>query len=157
MNVRSSMLRKNGFNNIERFFKVSKDSHGIAESSLQPSELCLPEAPLFVEIDTFKFQKTSGNLKWLPVIAAAFLRQLPQWHTDFAVALAEQNTGHQIDLLHKLKGACQAVAAYRIIQEISHAEAIHALGERLMPSRLLNHLEVVASELRTIVANAPDN
>ena len=107
------------------------------------------------EIDLLKFQQSSGNLKWLPVVAAAFLRQLPQWRVDFDAALAEQNSGHQIDLLHKIKGACYAVAAYNTIDVVTLAEAAHALGKPLAPSQLLRHLEWVEAELRIIVANAP--
>jgi len=104
-------------------------------------------------IDLLKFEQSSGNLKWLPVVAAAFLRQLPQWRVDFAAALAEQNPGHQVDLLHKIKGACYAVAAYNTIEAIAQAEAAHALGKPLAPSRLLRHLEWVEAELHTIVGN----
>lgn len=107
------------------------------------------------EIDLLKFQKTSGNLKWLPMVAAAFLRQLPQWHLDFAAALAAQNHGLQGDLLHKIKGSCYAVAAYNTIEVILQAEAAHALGKPLSPSLLLRHLEWVEAELHAIVASAP--
>ena len=107
------------------------------------------------EIDLLKFEQSSGNLKWLPMVAAAFLRQLPQWRVDFAAALAAQNPGHQIDLLHKIKGACCAVAAYNIIEVIIQAEAAQALGGPLAPARLLRHLECVEAELHAIVAKAP--
>jgi hypothetical protein len=107
------------------------------------------------EIDLLKFQQSSGNLKWLPVVAAAFLRQLPQWRVDFAAALVTQNSGHQVDLLHKIKGSCYAVAAYNTIEVITQAETAHALGGPLAPSLLLRHLEWVEAELRTIVAKAP--
>lgn len=70
---------------------------------------------------------------------------------DFAAALTEQNIGHQIDLLHKLKGSCQAVAACRMIEQIARTEALQSLGEPLMPSRLLHHLQSVEAELRVIV------
>lgn len=107
------------------------------------------------EIDLLQFQQSSGDLKWLPVVAAAFLRQLPQWRMDFAAALAAQNPGQQIDLLHKIKGSCYAVAASTAIEAIAQAEAAHALGKPLAASRLLRHLESVEAELRAIVANAP--
>jgi len=107
------------------------------------------------EIDLLKFQQSSGNLKWLPVVAAAFLRQLPQWRLDFETALREESLGHQVELLHKIKGSCYAVAAYNTIDEIILAEATYALGKPLAPSRLLRHLEWVEAELRAIVANAP--
>jgi hypothetical protein len=108
------------------------------------------------EIDLLKFAQSSGNLKWLPVVAAAFLRQLPQWRVDFAAALGERNLGHQLDLLHKIKGSCHAVAACNTIEVIAQAEALHALGKPLAPSPLLRQLEWVEAELRAIVANAPD-
>lgn len=107
------------------------------------------------EIDLLKFQQSSGHLKWLPVVAAAFLRQLPQWRVDFSAALATQDPGHQIELLHKIKGSCYAVAAYNTIEVITQAEAAHALGGPLAPARLLGHLECVEAELRAIVASAP--
>ena len=106
------------------------------------------------EIDLLKFQQSSGSLKWLPVVAEAFLRQLPRWRVDFDTALAEQNLGHQGDLLHKIKGSCYAVAAYNIIDEITLAEAAHALGKPLAPFRLLRQLEWVETELRAIVAQS---
>ena len=107
------------------------------------------------EIDLLKFQQSTGNLKWLPVVAAAFLRQLPEWRVEFAAALAAQNSGHQIDLLHKIKGSCYVVAAYHTIAVIDLVEAAHARGKPLAPLRLLRHLEWVEAELRIIVANAP--
>ncbi len=107
------------------------------------------------EIDLRKFEQTSGNLKWLPMVAAAFLRQLPQWRVDFAAALATRNLSYQGDLLHKIKGSCYAVAAYPTIEVIRQAEATHALGKPLRPSRLLRHLESVEAELHAIVASAP--
>ena len=107
------------------------------------------------EIDLLKFQQSSGNLKWLPVVATGFLRQLPAWRVDFDAALAEENIAHQVDLLHKIKGSCYAVAAYNTIGEIILAEAAHALGKPLAPSRLFRHLEWVEAELRAIIANAP--
>ena len=107
------------------------------------------------EIDLLKFQQSSGNLKWLPVVAAAFLRQLPQWRVDFAAALVAGNSGYQIDLLHKIKGSCYAVAAYNTIDVVTQAETAHALGGPLAPARLLRHLECVEAELHAIVANAP--
>ena len=107
------------------------------------------------EIDLLQFQQSSGDLKWLPVVAAAFLRQLPQWRMDFAAALAAQNPGQQIDLLHKIKGSCYAVAASTAIEALAQGEAAHALGKPLAPARLLRHLEGVEAELRAIVANAP--
>lgn len=107
------------------------------------------------QIDLLKFQSSSGALKWLPVVAAAFLRQLPQWHLDFEAALAAQNCTHQIDLLHKIKGSCYAVAAYSTVEVINLAEAAHARGKPLAPSALIRQLSLVEGELRAIVANAP--
>ncbi|CDS52499.1 hypothetical protein [Polaromonas sp. CG9_12] len=107
------------------------------------------------EIDLMKFEQSSGNLKWLPMVAAAFLRQLPQWRLDFAAALAAQDPDHQVDLLHKIKGSCYAVAAYNTIEVIHQAEAAQALGKPLAPLQLLRHLEWVEAELRAIVASAP--
>lgn len=107
------------------------------------------------EIDLSEFHLSSGNVKWLPVVAAAFLRQLPQWRLDFSEALATQNFSAQIDLLHKLKGSCHAVAARHTVEAITQAEVAHALGKLLEPSRLLRHLDGVEAELRTIVVNVP--
>jgi len=106
------------------------------------------------QIDFLKFQESSGNLKWLPVVAGAFLRQLPQWRLDFEAALAGQNRTHQIDLLHKIKGACYAVAAYGAIEVIAKAEAQQARGKPLAPERLMQRLALVEAELQAIVARA---
>lgn len=108
-----------------------------------------------VEIDLLKFEQSSGTLKWLPMVAAAFHRQLPQWRVDFAAALSTRNVDHQLELLHKIKGACFAVAAYRATEAITLAEAAHALGTPLAPSGLLHHLELVEIELHAIVATPP--
>lgn len=115
----------------------------------------VPGQLMNAEIDLLKFEQSSGHLKWLPVVAAAFLRQLPQWRVDFATALAEQNPGQQLDLLHKIKGSCHAVAAYKIIEVINQAEVAHGLCEPLAQFGLLSHLERVETDLRVIVANAP--
>lgn len=107
------------------------------------------------EIDVLKFEQASGHLKWLPVVAAAFLRQLPQWRVDFAAALATQNLSQQLDLLHKIKGSCYAVAAYNTVQAVHEAEVAHGLGQPFAPDDLLAHLKRVETELHAIVANAP--
>ena len=106
------------------------------------------------QIDFLKFQESSGNLKWLPVVAGAFLRQLPQWRLDFEAALADQNRTHQLDLLHKIKGACYAVAAYGAIEVIAKAEAQQARGKLLAPERLLQRLALVEADLQAIIADA---
>ena len=106
-------------------------------------------------IDMLKFQQSSGELLWLPVVAAAFLRQLPEWRLEFAAAMAAHDLDQQADLLHKIRGSCYAVAAYRAAEEVTLAEAALALGKPLAPSRLLGCLESAESELRLIVARAP--
>lgn len=107
------------------------------------------------EIDRLEFHRSTGELKWLPVVAAAFVKQLPEWRLDFAAALAAHNPGQQADLLHKIRGACYAVAACRAAEEIALAEARLALGRPLVPARLLDRLELVEAELRLIVASEP--
>jgi hypothetical protein len=107
------------------------------------------------EIDLLKFEQSSGHLRWLPVVAAAFIQQLARWRVDFAAALAEQNLGRQVDLLHEIKGSCYAVAAYNAVGVINQAEAALALGMPLASSRLLGQLERVEAELHAIIANAP--
>ncbi|NDP64159.1 hypothetical protein [Polaromonas sp.] len=107
------------------------------------------------EIDLLKFEQSSGHLKYLQLVGAEFLRQLPQWRTDFAAALAQNNLSHQLDLLHKIKGSCYAVAAYNTIEVITQSEAAHALDKPQGYSRLLHRLEWVEAELHAIVANAP--
>ncbi|MBC7443975.1 MAG: hypothetical protein H7273_00685 [Polaromonas sp.] len=106
-------------------------------------------------IDLLKFQQSSGELRWLPVVAAAFLRQLPEWRLEFAAALAAHDLGQQADLLHKMRGSCYAVAALRAAQEIALAEAALARGQQLAPRQLLDRLELAEAELRLIVASAP--
>lgn len=107
------------------------------------------------QIDTLKFQKSSGGLKWLPVVAAAFLRQLPRWREDFEAAVAARNVETQLELLHKIKGSCYAVAAYPAASSIVQAEAQQARGEPLVPSALLGQLALVEAELQSIIASAP--
>lgn len=107
------------------------------------------------EIDLLKFEAASGHLKFLPAVASGFLRQLPQWQLDFADALASQNAHAQLELLHKIKGACYAVAAYNTADVVHQAEAAHGRGEPLSPADLLAHLQRVEVELQVIVANAP--
>ncbi len=107
------------------------------------------------EIDLLKFEAASGHLKFLPAVALGFLRQLPQWHLDFEAALASHNAHAQEELLHKIKGACYAVAAYDTVEVVNQAEAAHGRGEPLLPADLLAHLQRVEVELQAIVANAP--
>ena len=70
---------------------------------------------------------------------------------DFADALASQNTHAQLELLHKIKGACYAVAAYNTADVVHQAEAAHGRGEPLSPADLLAHLQRVEVELQVIV------
>jgi len=119
------------------------------------SSLAQPRLPTTSQIDLAKFQQSSGSLKWLPVVASAFLRQLPQWREDFDAALASQNRTHQTDLLHKIKGACYAVAAYGAIDVITKAEVQQARGRPLAPARLLEQLALLEADLLAIVAQAP--
>ncbi len=106
-------------------------------------------------IDLVKFQKSSGDLKWLPVVAAAFLRQLPQWRQDFETAVATNDGSQQVDLLHKIKGSCYAVAAYNAVEVVIQAEAQQARGETLMSRGVLAQMALVESELQAIIASAP--
>ena len=107
------------------------------------------------EIDRLEFHRSSGELKWLPVVAAAFVKQLPAWRLDFAAALAAHDPRRQAELLHKIRGACHAVAACGAAEEIARAEAALALGQPLVPARLLARLERVEAELRLIAASEP--
>lgn len=107
------------------------------------------------EIDITKFDQCSGTLEFLPVVAAAFLRQLPKWRVDFEAALAAQKADQLLDLLHKMKGSCYAVAAYKAAELIQQLEAAHAPGMPLKTAGLGDHLERVEAELRSIVANPP--
>lgn len=107
------------------------------------------------EIDLLEFGRLTGDLRWLSLTAGVFLRQLPQWRSDLAAAVSVQDVGLQLDLLHKMKGSCYAVAAYKIGENINSAELAHAAGTPLPLSLLLRHLERVETELRAILANAP--
>jgi hypothetical protein len=107
------------------------------------------------QIDLVKFEESSGDLKWLPMVAAAFLRQMPKWREDFDAALAASNGTLQLDLLHKLRGACYAVASYKTVEVIARSEALHRRGKSLAPVRLLNQLALVETELQAIIDNPP--
>jgi hypothetical protein len=104
------------------------------------------------QIDKGKFQASSGDLKWLPVIATAFLRQLPQWGADFDSAIASQDLGLQLNLLHKMKGSCYAVGAYPAAESITEIEALQACVNPLTHSELFFQLALVEAELHTIIA-----
>ena len=119
------------------------------------SGLCKPRISMISQIDLLKFQESSGELKWLPVVAAAFLRQLPQWRVDFDAALAADNRTQQFDLLHKIRGSCYAVAAYSAIEVIEQSEALHARGKAVASAKLMRQLALVEAELQNIVAQAP--
>jgi hypothetical protein len=104
-------------------------------------------------IDFLKFQKVSGSLKWLPMVGAAFIRQLPQWRKDLEDSLLAQDHRLQMELLHKIKGSCYAVAAYNAADIVIQIEVMEARGEPLGLSALLSELERVEVELLTIVAS----
>ena len=106
------------------------------------------------QIDLLKFQQSSGNVAWLPLVAAAFLRQLPQWRREFDAAVAAHDGTVQAELLHKIKGACYAVAAYGAAEVLSQAEALQARNEAQVASVVLARLALVESELQAIIARA---
>lgn len=108
-----------------------------------------------LQIDLVKFEQSSGDLKWLPMVAAAFLRQMPEWREDFDAALTACNRTLQVDLLHKLRGACYAVAAYKTVEVIARIEALHKRGKPVAPLKLFGQLALVETELQAIIANAP--
>lgn len=109
---------------------------------------------MFAEIDVVRFEQSSGELRWLPVVAAAFLKQLPSWRIDFSAALEAEDQNLQLVLLHKMKGACQAVAARKTAEVIEDTESAYTLRAAPNLTSLLSHLDRVEAELRIIADNA---
>lgn len=103
------------------------------------------------EIDLLKFQQSSGSLKWLPAAAAAFLHQLPQWRIDFDAALKAQDCTQQNDLLHKMKGACYAVAAYKAADAITWCETQQGCNKVIFLSGLASQLALVEAALQVFL------
>lgn len=113
------------------------------------------------EIDLLKFERSSGNLQWLPAAATAFLLQLPRWHIDFDAAMKAQDCTQQNDLLHKMKGACYAVAAYKAADAIAWGETQQGCNKEIFLSGLAGQLALVEAELQmfllTLLTRQPEH
>lgn len=107
------------------------------------------------EIDVKAFEHSSGELSLLPVVAAAFLKQLPMWRVHFAAALELKEQSTLLDLLHKMRGACQAVAAVQAGEHIGQYESLIAHGDNLFARNLLARLEHIEAELLAIIDSVP--
>ena len=111
------------------------------------------------QIDLLKFEELSGGMAWMPLLAEAFLRQLPPWRTTLHAAMAAQDAAVLADHLHKMKGACYAVAAYDAAEVFAETEAVLALGDpetlRVALPGLLDRLRLVEDELASIIAAGP--
>jgi HPt (histidine-containing phosphotransfer) domain-containing protein len=85
-------------------------------------------------------------------LAAAFLRQLPDWLADFEQHSEAGDTERVIKLLHKMKGSCHAVSATAVALEFEKAEHTLAASLPWNAALLLQLLQEMKDEFTLILA-----
>lgn len=72
-------------------------------------------------LDAARFeQQAGGNPALMVRVAQAFLGQLPSWRAELTATRGEQKK--LTDLLHKMKGSCQAITATEAAKAFAQAE-----------------------------------
>jgi HPt (histidine-containing phosphotransfer) domain-containing protein len=92
------------------------------------------------------------NPDLLARLAAAFLRQLPDWLADFERHSQAGDNERVGQLLHKMKGSCHAVSATAVALEFEKAEYILAASLPLNGALLLQLLQEMKEEFTRIQA-----
>ena len=107
-------------------------------------------------IDLEQFRDCSGALDLLPLVGAAFLRQLPHWQTAFLAATESHDVAALVELLHKMKGSCHAIAAHDVARQFELAEQsikhIVPVEWRMQKCALLKQIQQIKIELQTVIA-----
>lgn len=86
-------------------------------------------------------------------LAAAFLRQLPTWLSDFELHSQTGDTEQLAKLLHKMKGSCHAVSATGVALEFEKAEHTLAASMPCNGGLLLQLLQEMKDEFTLILAD----
>lgn len=104
-------------------------------------------------IDRQKLASLIGdNPDLLARLAAAFLRQLPDWLADFELHTQAGDTERVARLLHKMKGSCHAVSATAVALEFEKAEHTLAASMPWNGALLLQLLNEMKDEFTLILA-----
>jgi HPt (histidine-containing phosphotransfer) domain-containing protein len=93
------------------------------------------------------------NPDLLARLAAAFLRQLPDWLADFELHSQAGDTERVARLLHKMKGSCHAVSATAVALEFEKAEHTLAASLPWNSALLLQLLQEMKQEFTLILAD----
>lgn len=78
------------------------------------------------QLDTSLFLQSTGELDVLATIARVFLRQLGPWRVSMLQHSEHFDARELTNLVHKMKGSCQVIAAMRAAEEFETAE--HSLA-----------------------------
>ena len=92
------------------------------------------------------------NPDLLARLAAAFLRQLPDWLADFELHSQAGDNERVARLLHKMKGSCHAVSATAVALEFEKAEHTLAASLPWNGALLLQLLDEMKDEFTLILA-----
>jgi len=93
-----------------------------------------------------------NNPDLLARLAAAFLRQLPDWLADFELHSQAGDHERVARLLHKMKGSCHAVSATAVALEFEKAEHTLAASLPWNSALLLQLLQEMKEEFTLILA-----
>ena len=108
------------------------------------------------QIDLGKFHERSGGLDLLPVVGAAFLRQLPPWQAAFFAATESHDAPALVELLHQMRGSCHAISAHDVAHEFELAEQsvrqIASTAWQRQSCILLEQIQQIENELQSIIA-----
>lgn len=104
-------------------------------------------------IDRQRLTSMIGNKpELLARLAAAFLRQLPEWLAEFELHSQAGDHERVARLLHKMKGSCHAVSATAVALEFEKAEHTLAASLPWNSALLLQLLQEMKEEFTLILA-----
>ena len=107
-------------------------------------------------IDQHRLASQIGdNPDMLARLAAAFVRQLPDWVADFELHRQARDVERLAKLLHKMKGSCHAVCATAVALEFEKAEHTLAASLPWNGDLLLQLLQEIKEEFNLILAGQP--
>ena len=110
---------------------------------------------MFHLINLQRVQQSMGELSVFDYVADAFLAQSSAWRTDFSLHTKVFDRMALAALVHKMKGSCQAVAAFGVAHEFELAErALPHMPLQEWPAcaaRLVLQLDFLEAEIRAIM------
>lgn len=80
------------------------------------------EAPQPDALDLQAFERLTGDPGLLPWLAAAFLKQWPDWQARLQTCTEQQDLPALKNQLHRLRGSCAMLAAPLAVAAIERAE-----------------------------------